>query len=359
MLYSWGIEHYGFWTPFGGYGIASLNSVKYLKRYGFKVFANPKNVPKIGTPEWAALDEEEREIFEEPVQSQDIGFINSTPFNFSEVKNKIKIGYTMCESDEIGPSWAGACSNMDAVFVPNEHNRLAFIKSGVPEDKIKVVLQGIDTERFEYFNRPVRDVYTFGIVGYMNGVEGAGDRKGVFDVIRAFVSEFEAWEPVRLYIKSSNKDFGFYSHYTDPRISVDIRHLNTDEMVKLYYSFDCFVFPSRAEGYGMPPREAMSTGLPTILTDYSGLSPCCNPKFNFPLKPDHFERGVNPMTTEQPGNWAMIDIQELMYYMRRSYEHPEDSANMGREAAVWIREHESWDVATKQMIKALKEVHDA
>lgn len=323
------------------------------------VYPHPKNIPAQNTPEWRALTEEEKGIFSVPYKEQDIGFINATPFSFPEVKNKIKIGYTMCESDEIGAPWVGACNRMDYVFVPNEHNKRSFIKSGVPEEKIRVVLQGIDTERFTYYERPVRDIYTFGIVGYMNGIEGAGDRKGVFDVIKAFCSEFEPWEPVRLYIKSSNKDFGFYSHYTDPRISVDIRHLNTDEMVHLYHTFDCFVFPSRAEGYGMPPREAMSTGLPTILTDYSGLSPCCNPKINFPLKPHHYERGVNPMTIEQPGNWAMIDIQELMYYMRWCFEHLEDAADMGRAAAEWVREHESWEVATKDMIKNLKEVADA
>jgi glycosyltransferase involved in cell wall biosynthesis len=350
------INHYGLWTPFGGYGIASLNSAKYLKRVEVGIYPHPKNTPKPKTPEWDALSDEEREIFSVPWEKQTIGFINSTPFSFPEVDNDIKIGYTMCESDEIGTPWVGACCNMDYVFVPNEFNREVFTRAGVPEDKIRVVKQGIDTERFSYYERPIRDMYTFGMVGYMNGVEGAGDRKGVFDVIRAFVSEFLPWEPVRLYIKSSNKDFGFYSHYTDPRISVDIRHLNTEEMVNLYHIFDCFVFPSRAEGVGMPPREAMSTGLPVILTNYSGLSDICNPRFNFPIEPDHFERGVNPMTVEQPGNWAMIDIQELMYYMRWCFEHLEDAADMGREASEWIDEKESWEVATKSMVKNLKEV---
>ena len=352
-----GINHYGLWTPFGGYGIASLAGAKYLKREGVQVYPHTSNTPVKGSNEWKALSEEEKEIFSVPWKEQDIGFINSTPFSFSAVKNRIKIGYTMCESDEIGMPWVGACEQMDYIFVPNEHNRQAFIKSGVSKDKVRVVLQGIDTERFTYYERPVRDIYTFGMVGYMNGVQGAGDRKGVFDVIQAFCSEFEPWEPVRLYIKSSNKDFGYFSHFSDPRISVDIRHLNTEEMVDLFHKFDCFVFPSRAEGVGMPPREAMATGLPVILTDYSGLSPVCNPKYNFPLKPHHFERGVNPMISEQPGNWAMIDIQELMYYMRWCYEHLEDAAAKGREAAEWIREKESWEVATQDVIKNLKEVY--
>jgi hypothetical protein len=57
------INHYGFWTPFGGYGIASLNSVKYLKRNGVGVFPHPKNIPAQNTPEWRALTDEEKAIF--------------------------------------------------------------------------------------------------------------------------------------------------------------------------------------------------------------------------------------------------------------------------------------------------------
>lgn len=346
------INYYGYFTPFGGYGIANINSAKYLRRAGVNVVPHAKFIPAKTSLEWRSLSKEEQELFEIPWERHKLGIIGTTPFDFGIVDNQVKIAWTMCESDYIGDPWVKACNGMDYVFVPNEFNKKVFEKSGVIKNKLKVVKQGIDTERFTFYERPVRDVYTFGIVGYMN------DRKGVFELIRAFCSEFKSYEDVRLYIKSSNKDFGYYSYFTDKRITVDIRHLNTEEMVKLFHSFDCFVFPSKAEGVGMPPREAMSTGLPTILTNYSGLEDACNPKINFPLEPVKLVKGVNPMTIEQPGNWAEIDIQELMYWMRWCYDHPEDAQDKGREAAKWIREVDSWEAVTKDMIKTLKEVYD-
>ena len=344
------LNYYGYFTPFGGYGIANINSAKYLRRSGVNVVPHAKFIPDKTSLEWKSIDDEERELFQIPWEKHKIGMIGATPFDFNIVDNQVKIAWTMCESDFIGDPWVKASNGMDYVFLPNEFNRKVFEASGVAKEKLRVVKYGIDTERFEFYERPVRDVYTFGIVAYMN------DRKGVFELIRAFCSEFKPYEDVRLYIKSSNKDFGYYSFFNDKRIVVDIRHLSNSEVVKLYHSFDCFVFPSKAEGVGMPPREAMSTGLPTILTNYSGLEDACNKYVNFPLEPTKLVSGLNPMTIEQPGRWAEIDIAELMYYMRWCFEHPEDAQEMGRQAAKWIREEQSWESATKDMIKALKEV---
>jgi len=43
-----------------------------------------------------------------------------------------------------------------------------------------------------------------------------------------------------------------------------------EDMPKLYKSFNAFVLPTRAEGWGLPFIEAMSMGLPTIGTNWGG-----------------------------------------------------------------------------------------
>ena len=47
------------------------------------------------------------------------------------------------------------------------------------------------------------------------------------------------------------------------------------DLPRLYKGADAFVLPSRGEGWGRPHIEAMSMGLPTIATNWSGNTGKC------------------------------------------------------------------------------------
>ncbi len=334
-------------TPVGGYGIANINQVKYLRRAGVDVSVNAKFIPRPGTMEWDMLNEEEREMFEKPFEQRRIGIIEATPDHFHLNKCEVRIANTMAETDEIGPGWVSALNNMHYVIVPNDFYRRVFKKCGVFVP-IKVIPHGIDTERFKYFERArrKRKEYIFGSCGYLN------DRKGVFELIRAFSSEFNNNEPVKLRLHSTDPNLGFYANMKDKRIEVTTELWDFDTLVKWYHDLDCFVFPSKAEGIGYPPREAMSTGLPTILTDYSGLEDVAD--LGIPLTPVGFEK-ANPMV-EQPGNWAKIDISALMYEMRHIYENKDHAFVIGKRASKEIAKNHSWEVCVEKLMEFLNEV---
>ena len=48
-------------------------------------------------------------------------------------------------------------------------------------------------------------------------------------------------------------------------------HITQEELVMLYNAVDCLLFPSWYEGFGWPPLEAMSCGLPVITSTRSSL----------------------------------------------------------------------------------------
>jgi len=315
---------------------------------GVSVYPHKKFIYQKDSPEYRAMTEEQRFLLSKPYKKCKIGIIETTPFDFDMIDTEVKIANTMCESSELGNPWVRQCNKMDLIVVPNEFQRRVFVNSGV-KVPVRVIRHGTWTEMFPYFKRPKRSVFTFGIVGWLN------ERKGAFELIRAFASEFNKNEPVRLYLKSSNKDFGYYSQFADKRIITDIRHVSPQELYKIYKSFDCFVFPSKAEGVGQPPREAMSTGLPTIVTNYSGLEEIANPEYCYPLQPQKLVRGINPQNIEQPGDWAEIDIQELMYWMRYVYEHQDEAKEIGKRASKYINQYHSWTRCAKSMLKLLKE----
>lgn len=330
------ISLYGFFTSYGGYGIVNTLLAKYLKRVGVDVSIHAKFAPKTGSDEWKILNREERSLFCKSFVKRRIGIIQTNPFDFDMLDTEIKIAVTMCESDGVSHSWPEKLNSMDYIIVPNEFCKRVFIKSGVTKP-IKIISYGADAEKFDYCERPKRKVFTFGIVGYLD----ATDRKGAFDVIRAFTSEFEADEPVRLILKSSEANFGYYSNFSDKRITTIARNLNYQDLSELYRILDCFVFPSKAEGIGLPPQEAMLTGLPVILTNWSGMEDIAKSDISYPLNPIRFEK--RPNFIEQDGHWAIIDIQELMYWMRYVYEHQNEAKNKGKKAAQFMRENFSWD----------------
>lgn len=341
------INYAGYFTPYGGYGIANLNWITYLTRAGVDVYPDKKFSYVPGSPEYKILTKEQIDILDKPYVHQRLGIVETTPYDFDILKSDFRIANTMIESSRMGKSWVQACNNMDLLVVPNEFQKRAFLESGVNQP-IEVVRHGTWTEMFPYYKRPVRDVFTFGIVGYLN------ERKGAFDVIRAFASEFDPSEPVQLILKSSNPDFGYYSQFTDPRIHTDYTQVSPQRLNEIYQSFDCFVFPSRAEGVGQPPREAMSTGLPTIVTNYSGLEEIAY--LGYPLNDLTLKEGMNPQIIEQTGEWAYPDIQELMYQMRWVYEHQEEARQKGKLASKIISDEHSWEKCAQEMKKLLEKI---
>lgn len=329
---------------FGGYGIANLQQCKHLIRQGVDVSLHPKFNPLPGSAEWNVLTKEEKKMFKKKFKVRRIGVVQTTMFSFNLNKSKIKIGMTMAESDRIKGQWVDACNKMDHIVVPNEFYKKVFRKSGVTRP-ITVIPHGVDTERYKYYNRPKRKTFTFGTCGFLN------ERKGIFELIRAFISEFDE-KDVRLRLHSTDPNLGYYKNFSDKRIEISIEHWNFPTLVKFYHDLDCFVFPSRAEGIGYPPREAMATGLPTIVMDYSGLEDIAQTDYVYPISPDGFE--VKAIVEQQRGNWAKIDIRELMYWMRYVYEHQKEAKKKGEKAAGFIRTSYQWKDSTKKLIRLLR-----
>jgi glycosyltransferase involved in cell wall biosynthesis len=336
---------YGWSNPRSGYGIVNLEYSTALNRllkggvsYGWE------RVTDILPMDFQQLTEEQKELLTKPYVKEKIGVIKTTPPLFYMNTSEFRIGYTMVENTRIGDGWVNFCNNMDGIFVPSQFLVQVFQECGVKKP-IKVVKQGINSKNFPFINRPNKEKFVFGTVGYID------DRKNWKDMVQAFCSEFEPDEPVELWIKNANVYFA-HNGFTDPRIKVINRFYTPKELHTLYGLFDCFLCPSHAEGSCLPAREAMATGLPVILTNWSGLSEIAN--YGYPLTPVAIDypdiRGA-----EQPGFMARLDVQELMYYMRYVYEHRNEAKAKGITASKYIHENWEWNVCAKDLLSKLEE----
>jgi len=329
-----------------GYGIVSLEYSTALMRMGIDVSREWERKEHIAPTSFDILTDEQKTFLEKPFKKEKIGIIKTTPELFYKCTNEFRIGYTMVENTKIGEKWVNWCNQMDMIFVPSEYLVDVFKESGVTK-KVISVRQGMDSKKFPYIERRLQRRFIFGTVGYMD------DRKNWKDLVTAFCSEFNKNEPVELWIKNNN---GYWNatYFNDDRIKTINRMYTFEEVQKLYAYFDCFVFPSHAEGSGLPPREAMATGLPTILTNWSGLTEIADSSISYPLTPIAVDypdiRGI-----EQPGFMARIDVTELMYWMRWVYEHPVEAKEKGKKASEFIHKEYNWDRCAQLMIQKLEE----
>ncbi len=71
-------------------------------------------------------------------------------------------------------------------------------------------------------------------------------------------------------------------------------HVSADELVELYRSAACLVFPSLYEGFGLPPLEAMACGCPIACSNATSLPEVCGDAAEYfdPHSPDEMAAAV-------------------------------------------------------------------
>lgn len=91
-----------------------------------------------------------------------------------------------------------------------------------------------------------------------------------------------------------------------------VRYLGyvSDEMLAdLYRNAACFVFPSRYEGFGMPPLEAMACGCPVITSNISSLPEVCGDAAYLvdPKDVENISAGIEDVLTNSGLNSVLVN----------------------------------------------------
>jgi len=176
--------------------------------------------------------------------------------------------------------YGGRISNFAArasthvIAVSESTKRDLIEKLGVAPDKITVVYEGVDHEKF----RPKADQPLAGKVDreYLLFVGTVQPRKNLVRLIDAFsslssrfpnldlvIAGKEGWLANEIY--AAPKDFG---------VEKEVKFLGyvpTDKVVSLMNGARALVFPSLYEGFGLPVLEAMACGCPVVTSNISSL----------------------------------------------------------------------------------------
>jgi glycosyltransferase involved in cell wall biosynthesis len=250
---------------------------------------------------------------------------------------------------------------MDEVWAPSTFNAETFRLSGVTRP-IHVIPLGVDPDHFNpgIASRPVPGVYTF-----LSLFEW-GERKAPEMLLRAFNEEFRATEPVILLAKTLNVDPGV-------DVSREIAHLGlspeggrihlslnqevpTYQLGVLYRSADCFVLPTRGEGWGMPIIEAMACGVPVIATSWSAHCDFMTARNSYPLRVEKLVPARAKCPYYAGSNWAEPSYVHLRRLMRHVFENQAEARSKGERASREIRAGWTWKDAAAKIIARLDQI---
>lgn len=300
------------------------------------------------------------------------------------------IGMSMWETPRL-PGFGRHCSEVDEVWVPSPFNWQVFSDSEwTSEEHVSCMPLGVDTELNS--PRPPRikitdDFHTefdfvYGIIC------GYSARKGVDLVLTAHHELFDRKDNVALLIKGDHygaklfpKDMKSLYEGTvlvdlsdreavlkevegkirmhKPTVLYNFDPLTDEEIAEVYLAMDGFVFPSRGEGFGLPPLEAMSCGTPVVGTAATGMKEFMLEDICFPVQSRGWklEPRCDWITGDYVGHlFADPDYVQYRDAVWQMYSDREEAAVRAENAREFVVENYREELMVVRMKQRLEEI---
>ena len=313
-----------------------------------------------------------------PISNDDFIFLHHlTPENFFiEPRSKYHICYTPFETDSVPQGWLLPMRGMDEVWVPSKHNRDAYINNGLSKKKVTVIPHGVDVARYNPSIKPLE--YARG--GFNIGsIFDWTERKNPVALIRAYYNAFKSTDDVTLtirtfwrfpiertreYIQSEiNRIKSTFQGRTDfPKIQLWFDTMDDAIMPNFYRSFDCFVLPTRGEGFGLPLLEAMACGVPTIGPAWGGNIEFMNNQNSLlvsgrviPINDHQFLR-LQPQYSGQ--RWFDADENHLCESIKWVYKNRDEAKKLADKGVSDVQSMFTWEIAANRILNRLVEIQE-
>lgn len=294
------------------------------------------------------------------------------------------VGRTMFETDSVTPHHVERCNRMDEVWVPSQFHVETFTRAGVGKEKLVKVVQPVDTRFFNpdqllplslpttnrLFGSDPTDPTPSSPPFIFLSIFKWEHRKGWDILLTAYLQEFSSSDNVALYLLTnpyhSDRDFAtaitaFISSRSirEPptgyaKVFLMDEHVQQAQLPALYKAADCFVLPSRGEGWGRPHVEAMAMALPVIATNWSGMTEYMGEENSYPLR---VERMVAVAEGPFQGQlWAEPSGSHLRALMRHVVENREEAREKGQVARADMVEKYGMEVVARRVVAQLARI---
>ncbi len=342
-----------------GYGKLEHGIVRGLDDIGVEV------VPfgMINPDDYAVMPAALREKLSTRSASSPITIVSALPGNcmggWHAIGKKVWL-YTMSESDRVSQEWVETInSHCAGVFVPAPALVKIYRESGV-RVPVHDVGMGVDyalpplpqplpMTAQAPIERGAKDKFIFLTYSY-------GDmRKGAHKAVLSFNLLFGGNPHFELWIKARDIKYTWLEGCQDEQIRVIDEAMDEAQWFELLGKADCFLFPSYGEGFGLPPREAVLAGVPTIATRALGMADVdC---WGYPIDvlrwlPAQFDAWE---ANAEGAHWAdpdQSDLQQRMAWVVGNQQEARAFTLKGRE---YLLQHFTWKRTAERMMEVLRD----
>jgi glycosyltransferase involved in cell wall biosynthesis len=275
------------------------------------------------------------------------------------------INWCVFESTRI-PNPIFSTMRLHDIWIPSEWGRKVAIEQGIDADKISVVHEGVNPDLYHPYLIPPSDKFRFLLIGKYE------QRKSIDESIEAFAMTYGNNPDVELVIKS---DF-FRNHIEKKRaLEYKIACMNVNniklvwglqtetELANLYRSANVFLFPTKAEGWGLPLIEAAATGLPLVTTFHSGQTEFLQDIRSSCVLLDYTLRPIDCAETKEfypaedgnHGKWAVTTVEEIARGIKLAYTNYASLSTHAIKNSAIIRSKYSWANSAMSALNVLKQ----
>ena len=269
------------------------------------------------------------------------------------------------EFSELRSDFVDVFQRADEVWVPSHFVRNIYVKAGISPDKVQVIPNGVNPQLFT----PLGDEYPLETTKQCKFLYVGGTiyRKGIDVLLQSYVATFTKDDSVTLVIKDLGGD-SFYKGQTAQSLIKEIQQnpdapeiiyideqLTEEQMASLYRACSVFVSPYRGEGFSLPTLEAMSSGLPVIVTQGGPTDEFVNEECGWIIPSKHTYIGNRFGNYDLTGNAFVLepDKEALSDSLLRAFAFPYECVQKGLNGSIIARTQLTWNLATMKALKRL------